>query len=110
MPELPEVQTIVNDLNNAGLAGRTVTAARVFWPRSIAVPWSNVAFPYPATTLLFDALGGSSQAPDRPTWCSSWTSVISSSSAVTSGPTDMNIAGSSGRSHTKLLDCLRTIG
>ena len=38
MPELPEVQTIVNDLNAAGLRGRTFDAARVFWARTIAEP------------------------------------------------------------------------
>lgn len=38
MPELPEVQTLVNDLNAAGLIGKTITAARVYWPRSIAQP------------------------------------------------------------------------
>jgi hypothetical protein len=38
MPELPEVQTLVNDLNAAGLIGKTITAARVYWPRSIALP------------------------------------------------------------------------
>lgn len=38
MPELPEVQTIVNDLNLAGLVGTTIAAARVFWPRTIAIP------------------------------------------------------------------------
>ena len=36
MPELPEVQTLVNDLNTAGVVGETITAARVFWPRSLA--------------------------------------------------------------------------
>lgn len=36
MPELPEVQTIVNELNAAGLAGATIVAARVYWPRTIA--------------------------------------------------------------------------
>ncbi len=35
MPELPEVQTVVNDLNLAGLPGRTITGAQVFWPRTI---------------------------------------------------------------------------
>lgn len=35
MPELPEVQTVANDLNKAGLLGTTITHARVFWPRSI---------------------------------------------------------------------------
>jgi len=38
MPELPEVQTIVNDLNTADLTGITISAARVFWPRTIAEP------------------------------------------------------------------------
>ena len=36
MPELPEVQTVVNDLKEAGLVGATVTRARVFWPQTIA--------------------------------------------------------------------------
>jgi formamidopyrimidine-DNA glycosylase len=36
MPELPEVQTIVNDLNAANLIHRRITAAKVFWPRSIS--------------------------------------------------------------------------
>ncbi len=35
MPELPEVQTVVNDLNLAGLPGRKITNAHVFWPRTI---------------------------------------------------------------------------
>ncbi|MCP4717138.1 MAG: DNA-formamidopyrimidine glycosylase, partial [Deltaproteobacteria bacterium] len=38
MPELPEVQTVVNDLIAAGLIGAQITGARVFWPRSIAIP------------------------------------------------------------------------
>jgi formamidopyrimidine-DNA glycosylase len=36
MPELPEVQTIVDDLLAAGLPGATVTAVAVHWPRSVA--------------------------------------------------------------------------
>ena len=36
MPELPEVQTVVNDLKSAGLIGATVTGARVFWPGTIS--------------------------------------------------------------------------
>lgn len=36
MPELPEVQTIVDDLNAAGLNGIAITGARVFWPRTIS--------------------------------------------------------------------------
>ncbi len=43
MPELPEVQTLVTDLRDAGLGGRTVLRARVEWPRSIAAP-SPAAF------------------------------------------------------------------
>lgn len=38
MPELPEVQTLVNDLNAAGLVGAAFMGARVSWPRSIATP------------------------------------------------------------------------
>ncbi len=38
MPELPEVQTIVNDLNAADLIGPIISEASVFWPRSIAQP------------------------------------------------------------------------
>jgi formamidopyrimidine-DNA glycosylase len=36
MPELPEVQTLVNDLNAAGLVGKQIAGAAVYWPRSIA--------------------------------------------------------------------------
>ncbi len=42
MPELPEVQTIVNDLNAANLIGITISAARVFWPRTVAEPSPRV--------------------------------------------------------------------
>jgi formamidopyrimidine-DNA glycosylase len=38
MPELPEVQTIVNDLNTAELIGIPIRSARVYWPRTIAAP------------------------------------------------------------------------
>lgn len=38
MPELPEVQTIVNDLNAAAVIGATIAHAKVFWPRTIAEP------------------------------------------------------------------------
>ena len=38
MPELPEVQTLVNDLNATGLVGSMITSARVYWPRTIATP------------------------------------------------------------------------
>ncbi len=36
MPELPEVQTIVNDLNDADLIGTAITGVRVFWHPDIA--------------------------------------------------------------------------
>ena len=35
MPELPEVETIARELREAGLEGRTVMRAEVFWPRSV---------------------------------------------------------------------------
>jgi formamidopyrimidine-DNA glycosylase len=38
MPELPEVQTIVNDLNAAELIGIPIIGAEVFWSRTIAEP------------------------------------------------------------------------
>ncbi|BBO90147.1 DNA-formamidopyrimidine glycosylase [Desulfosarcina ovata] len=38
MPELPEVQTIVDQLNQQAIVGRTITAARVYWPKTIASP------------------------------------------------------------------------
>jgi formamidopyrimidine-DNA glycosylase len=36
VPELPEVQTIVNNLNDLALAGRFITAASVYWPKTIS--------------------------------------------------------------------------
>lgn len=38
MPELPEVETIARDLNAAGVAGKTLAGAQVFWGRTIAQP------------------------------------------------------------------------
>ena len=38
MPELPEVQTIVNDLNAADLIGVPISGAKIFWARTIAEP------------------------------------------------------------------------
>ena len=38
MPELPEVETVVRHLKAAGLVGRRIVQARVFWPRIIAAP------------------------------------------------------------------------
>jgi len=43
VPELPEVQTVVEDLLRAGVAGRRIARARVHWRRSIAEP-SAAAF------------------------------------------------------------------
>ena len=42
MPELPEVQTIVNDLNAAALMGVPISGANVFWARTIAEPSSKL--------------------------------------------------------------------
>jgi formamidopyrimidine-DNA glycosylase len=42
MPELPEVQTIVDDLNTADLIGVLIVRAEVFWPRIIAEPEVNL--------------------------------------------------------------------
>jgi formamidopyrimidine-DNA glycosylase len=36
MPELPEVQTVVDALIARGLPGRRIREARIFWPRTIA--------------------------------------------------------------------------
>jgi formamidopyrimidine-DNA glycosylase len=38
MPELPEVQTVVDDLIASGVAGRTLESVSVHWPKSIATP------------------------------------------------------------------------
>ncbi|PID60041.1 formamidopyrimidine-DNA glycosylase [candidate division KSB3 bacterium] len=43
MPELPEVQTVVNDLNAAGLVGLSIRAAEVFWQKTVA-PFSPEEF------------------------------------------------------------------
>ena len=36
MPELPEVQTLVDNLNNLKIVGCRITGAKVYWPRTIA--------------------------------------------------------------------------
>ncbi len=36
MPELPEVETIVQDLKRSGLEKRTVTGVHLFWPKTLA--------------------------------------------------------------------------
>lgn len=36
MPELPEVQTVVDNLNAIGIAGSTITRASVYWPKTVA--------------------------------------------------------------------------
>jgi len=43
MPELPEVQTVVDTLNQRHIAGRTITGARVGWPKTVA-PQAPAAF------------------------------------------------------------------
>jgi len=35
MPELPEVETVVNDLKAHNVEGQRITAVRIFWPRSV---------------------------------------------------------------------------
>jgi formamidopyrimidine-DNA glycosylase len=42
MPELPEVQTVTDELIGAGLVGRTVVGVTVYWARSIAAPRADV--------------------------------------------------------------------
>ena len=37
MPELPEVQTVVDDLNGAGIIGNKIQTAKVWWPATIAM-------------------------------------------------------------------------
>ncbi len=36
MPELPEVQTVVDSLTHSGVVGCTITGAQVYWPKTIA--------------------------------------------------------------------------
>lgn len=36
MPELPEVQTVVDNLNKLKIVGDNITGAKVYWPRTIA--------------------------------------------------------------------------
>ncbi|MCC6454892.1 MAG: bifunctional DNA-formamidopyrimidine glycosylase/DNA-(apurinic or apyrimidinic site) lyase [Caldilineaceae bacterium] len=52
MPELPEVETYVRELEPE-LTGRTITAARVFWSRTIAEPLAE-EFPARIAGLGFD--------------------------------------------------------
>ncbi len=55
MPELPEVQTIVNDLNGSGIVGGQIVKARVFWEATIASP-SVVDFPAQIVGRRFQAI------------------------------------------------------
>jgi formamidopyrimidine-DNA glycosylase len=38
MPELPEVETIARDLRAAGLVGKTLVCAGIFWPKTLERP------------------------------------------------------------------------
>ena len=38
MPELPEVETVVRELRAAGLVGRRIVRAQVFWAKTVAAP------------------------------------------------------------------------
>lgn len=42
MPELPEVETVARDLRDAGLVGRTITDAHVYWPRIVDRPSAQI--------------------------------------------------------------------
>jgi formamidopyrimidine-DNA glycosylase len=53
VPELPEVETYVRELTPE-LTGRTITAAHVFWPRTIAEPLAE-EFPNRIAGLSFDS-------------------------------------------------------
>ena len=41
MPELPEVQTLVDDLIAAGIPGRGIVRVRLFWTATVATPSGN---------------------------------------------------------------------
>ena len=55
MPELPEVETVVRELRAAGLIGRKILHACVFWPRTIAAP-AAASFPRAIRGLEIRAL------------------------------------------------------
>ncbi len=55
MPELPEVETYVRELEPE-LYGRRITAAHVYWPRIIAAPHAD-AFPVAVAGLRFVSFG-----------------------------------------------------
>ena len=38
MPELPEVETVIRDLESAGVPGATIAAAQVLWSKTVATP------------------------------------------------------------------------
>jgi formamidopyrimidine-DNA glycosylase len=55
MPELPEVQTVVDDLKAAGFEGAVITRAEVFWPKTIC-GLSAAAFQKRIKGLSIDAI------------------------------------------------------
>jgi len=55
MPELPEVQTVVDDLKAAGFEGAVVTRADIFWPKTIC-GLSAAAFQRKIKGLTIDAI------------------------------------------------------
>lgn len=57
MPELPEVQTIVNGLNAAGLPGCRIIGADVRWPKTVAVSGSPEKFSRLLTGKAVSAIG-----------------------------------------------------
>lgn len=56
MPELPEVETVVRDLRAAGLVGRHISRARVYWPRTVSGT-SPAAFTRQVTGRTITGLG-----------------------------------------------------
>lgn len=56
MPELPEVETVARDLRDAGLVGRTITDANVYWPRIIDRPSAQI-FESRIVGQQFEAVG-----------------------------------------------------
>lgn len=56
MPELPEVQTVVNDLREAGLPGRRILAVRVNRPQTVA-PLSPTDFSRRLEGRIFEEIG-----------------------------------------------------
>lgn len=59
MPELPEVQTILYDLEQKGLIGQTILSVEVYWPKTVAYPSLSTFIQelYRRTILALDRRG-----------------------------------------------------